>query len=149
VTRYFSIVDLLFLRGELGSDIQETGSQFTRQSKIDGILAAVHRGGMAGIRAVLVERKDPSRKPAVQPGNDNGDGAMMTVRQVADKIGVSDSLVYEWCSAGLLTHYRFGSKGRRGKIMIDEAELDAFLSSCRQEARPEVPPLKHIKLNHG
>jgi hypothetical protein len=39
VTRYFSMADLLFLRGALCSDTQETGSQFTRQSKIDGILA--------------------------------------------------------------------------------------------------------------
>jgi hypothetical protein len=33
------MVDLLFLRGGLCSNIQETGSRFTRQSKIDGRLA--------------------------------------------------------------------------------------------------------------
>jgi excisionase family DNA binding protein len=75
---------------------------------------------------------------------------MLTVRQVAEKIGVSDSLVYEWCSQGLLSHYRFGKPGRRGKILIDEAELEGFLAAHRQEARPQtVPPLKHIRLNHG
>jgi excisionase family DNA binding protein len=74
---------------------------------------------------------------------------MLTPKQAAEKIGVSDSLIYEWCAAGLLPHYRFGRKGRRGCIRIAEAELDAFLSRCRQEALPPVPPLKHIQLNHG
>ena len=74
---------------------------------------------------------------------------MMSPKQAAEKIGVSDSLVYEWCAAGLLPHYRLGRKGRRGCIRIDEAELDAFLARCRQEVRPPVPPLKHIQLNHG
>src|SRR5262249_1907506 len=41
VTRYFSIVDLLLLRRALRSNTHETGSRFTRQSKIVGILAAL------------------------------------------------------------------------------------------------------------
>jgi excisionase family DNA binding protein len=71
---------------------------------------------------------------------------MLTSKQAAEKIGVSDSLIYEWCAAGVLPHYRFGRKGRRGTIRIDESELEAFLAGCRREARPEVPALKHIKL---
>jgi excisionase family DNA binding protein len=75
---------------------------------------------------------------------------MLTPKQAAAKIGVSDSLVYEWCARGVLPHYRFGKPGRRGKILIDEAELDSFLAAHRQEATaPAVPPLKHIRLNHG
>jgi excisionase family DNA binding protein len=74
---------------------------------------------------------------------------MLTPKQAAVKIGVSDSLIYEWCAAGLLPHYRFGKPGRRGKVLIDEAELDTFVAAHRQEARPQVQPLKHIKLNHG
>ncbi len=73
---------------------------------------------------------------------------MLTVKQAADRAGVSDSLVYEWCGQRLLKHYRFGAKGRRGKVMIEEADLDAFLDSCKQEVRSQasVSPLKHIKL---
>jgi excisionase family DNA binding protein len=73
---------------------------------------------------------------------------MLTPKQAAARIGVSDSLIYEWCSSGLLPHYRFGRPGRRGKILIDDKELDAFLASCRQEARThaEIPALKHIKI---
>jgi excisionase family DNA binding protein len=76
---------------------------------------------------------------------------MLTPKQAAERIGVSDSLIYEWCTSGLLAHYRFGRPGRRGKILIEEAEFDAFLASRRQEARPqtESPPLKHINLGHG
>ena len=74
---------------------------------------------------------------------------MLSPKQAAEKIGVSDSLLYEWCAQGLLPHYRFGRKGKRGCIRIEEAELEAFLARCRQETRQEVPPLKHIRLNHG
>ncbi len=73
---------------------------------------------------------------------------MLTAKQAAERIGVSDSLVYEWCRSGELVHFRFGRKGKRGKLLIDEKDLDAFLSVCRQEARTQnpTPPLKHIKL---
>ena len=33
--------------------------------------------------------------------------------------------------------------------MIEEADLSVFLASCRHEAKPQVPPLKHIRLSHG
>jgi excisionase family DNA binding protein len=78
---------------------------------------------------------------------------LLSVKQASESAGVSESLVYEWCSQRLLPHYRLGAPGRRGKVMIDENDLQAFLLSCRQEARPqdEAPPLKHIQLHerHG
>jgi excisionase family DNA binding protein len=74
---------------------------------------------------------------------------MLTPKQAAERINVSDSLIYEWCSAGILPHYRFGKPGRRGKILIDEVELDAFMAAHRREVRREVPSLKHITLDHG
>lgn len=39
---------------------------------------------------------------------------MLTVKQAAVRLGISESLVYEWCAEGVLPHYRFGRKGRRG-----------------------------------
>jgi excisionase family DNA binding protein len=74
---------------------------------------------------------------------------MLTPKQAADKIGVSDSLIYEWCNAGLLAHYRFGRKGRRGKIMIEEGDFEMFLARCKQQAhlQDDTPPLKHIRLD--
>lgn len=79
---------------------------------------------------------------------------LLSVKQAADTAGVSASLVYEWCAERLLVHYRFGAKGRRGKVMIDEMDLEAFLAACRQETgekAKDAVPLKHIKLHerHG
>lgn len=74
---------------------------------------------------------------------------MLTPSQAADRLGVSDSLIYEWCAEGVLPHYRFGRKGRRGRILIDETEFEAFVAGCRQEGRQDtapVPELRHIKL---
>jgi excisionase family DNA binding protein len=74
---------------------------------------------------------------------------MFTPKQVAEQVGVSASLVYEWCAQGLLRHYRFGSKGRRGSIRIEEKDLDDFLLNCSHDHRQEdpPPPLRHIKLS--
>ncbi len=73
---------------------------------------------------------------------------MLTPKQVAEKLGVSDSLVYEWCAEGLLPHYRVGRKGKRGKVLIEQADLDAFLAAHRHESVQPIPPLKHIDLDH-
>ena len=73
----------------------------------------------------------------------------MTAKQAAEQAGVSVSLVYEWCKAGVLSHSRFGRPGKRGTIRIHETDLQAFLAACRQEGRgPEAPALqlKHIAL---
>jgi excisionase family DNA binding protein len=78
--------------------------------------------------------------------------AMLTPRQCAAKLGISVNLVYSWIESKLLSHYRAGMKGRRGKILIAEGDLTAFWESLRVEAeapKPRTPPpssLKHIKL---
>jgi excisionase family DNA binding protein len=74
---------------------------------------------------------------------------MMTVKQVAEKLRISASLVYSWCEDHLLPHYRMGGKGKRGKILIEEAALDAFLQSRKVEGKPVDATslgLKHITL---
>jgi excisionase family DNA binding protein len=77
---------------------------------------------------------------------------MLTPRQAAELMGVSVSLVYAWVESRQLAHYRAGTKGRRGKILITEVDLDAFLASLRCEKAGETvkqsarrPP---IKLEH-
>ena len=74
---------------------------------------------------------------------------MLTVKQVAAQLRISDSLVYSWCEDQLLPHYRMGGKGKRGKILIEEAALDAFLQSRKVEGKPVDASslgLKHITL---
>jgi excisionase family DNA binding protein len=61
---------------------------------------------------------------------------MLTVKQAAVRAGVSPSLIYAWCREKRLPHYRVGKEGRRGRIRIDPADLDAFVGTLRQEVHP-------------
>lgn len=54
---------------------------------------------------------------------------MLTVKQAAERAGVSFGLVYEWTRSGMLPHYRMGRSGARGGIRIADVDLDAFLQS--------------------
>lgn len=65
---------------------------------------------------------------------------MISPKQIASRLGVSLSLVYSWLDSGSLPHYRFGRKGRRGRIMVDESELDGFVAGMKAEGRKEPPP---------
>lgn len=74
---------------------------------------------------------------------------MLTVKQVSERLHVSSSLVYSWCESHMLPHYRMGGKGKRGKILIEEAILDAFMQSRKVEGKPvdaSSLDLKHIIL---
>ncbi len=74
---------------------------------------------------------------------------MLTVKQVAERLRISASLVYSWCDERLLPHYRMGGKGKRGKILIEEPVLDAFLQSRKVEGKlvdASALDLRHITL---
>jgi excisionase family DNA binding protein len=60
----------------------------------------------------------------------------LTPRQAAKLAGVSGSLIYRWCAEGRLAHYRVGTSGRRGRILIDPADLDRLMRECRREVHP-------------
>jgi excisionase family DNA binding protein len=60
---------------------------------------------------------------------------VLTVKQAAERAGVSESLVYQWIEERRLPHYRLGGKGKRGKIGISPRDLDAFIQSLRVEAK--------------
>jgi excisionase family DNA binding protein len=96
-------------------------------------------------------RGGPGAEEEAPAAGGGGDVILLTVREASERTGVSPSLIYDWCSQGLLPHYRFGKPGCRGKVLINEAELEGFIAAHRREARPqaEAPPLKHIRLNHG
>ena len=74
---------------------------------------------------------------------------MLTVKQVSQRLRISASLVYSWCEDRILPHYRMGGKGKRGKILIEEVALDAFLLSRKVEGKAgddSSLDLKHITL---
>jgi excisionase family DNA binding protein len=61
---------------------------------------------------------------------------MLTVKQAAEWKGLSAQLIYLWCEERRLPHYRLGGRGRRGRILIDPADLDAFLETLKVTPRP-------------
>ena len=60
----------------------------------------------------------------------------LTIKQAAARAGVSANLVYRWCQEKRLAHYRLGARGRRGRILIDPGDLDAFLETLKVRPRP-------------
>lgn len=73
----------------------------------------------------------------------------MTVKEAAKRIGISASKLYQLAAAGRIGHYRVG-----GKIIFSDADVDAFLASCRvgvathPVATPRTRPrLKHLNLS--
>lgn len=73
----------------------------------------------------------------------------MTVKQAAERLGVSPSLVYAWVAEGRLAHSRYGREGRRGKIVIDDQAVEQLAAECRGQRREAGGPLvlNHISLN--
>lgn len=64
----------------------------------------------------------------------------LSPKAAAERSCVSLSLVYRWCTDGSLPHLRVGGKGRRGKILIAPADLDALLATFRIEGQLPVTP---------
>jgi excisionase family DNA binding protein len=75
--------------------------------------------------------------------------SLLTVKQAAAHAGVSESLIYQWCDERRLVHYRVGGVGKRGKILVDPADLDGFMASLKVEARDApMPSTPHKKYRH-
>lgn len=72
---------------------------------------------------------------------------MLTVRSVAERLGVSQALIYQLSADGRLPCYRIGLG--RGAIRFTEQDVQAYLDSCKQSgehAKSATPRLKHIRL---
>jgi excisionase family DNA binding protein len=73
----------------------------------------------------------------------------MTVRQAADRLGVSCQTVYNLCAARLLRHSRIGLG--RGKIAISQEAIAEYLKGREvgpAKAEPPPPPRPRIKFYH-
>lgn len=76
---------------------------------------------------------------------------MLSVKKVAERLGISGAKVYSLIESGKLSHFRFD-----GSIRVSEEQLKEYIDSCRHGRRQEEWPttgnpnapiqLKHIKL---
>ena len=66
---------------------------------------------------------------------------MLTVRNVAERLGVSIALVYE-LAKGRIPCYRIGIG--RGALRFTEKDVEEYLSSCRSEEK--VLPIVTVKV---
>jgi excisionase family DNA binding protein len=68
----------------------------------------------------------------------------LTVREVAERLRVSLTTVYQLCTSRQLPHVRVGPK--RGAIRIREKDLRDFLESCqaRQPGLSASPTQPHV-----
>ena len=74
---------------------------------------------------------------------------LLTVREVAGILRVSQSLVYQLVEARKLACHRIGS--RHGAIRISALDVDDYLAQCHHDRHDETPKpprprLKHLKL---
>jgi hypothetical protein len=84
-----------------------------------------------------------------------GRGPLRTPKQLAALGGLSLNLVYALCASGELRHHRVGAPGRRGKILIADADWEAYLAAHRSGGdrvaavparRPASPTFTHLKV---
>ena len=75
----------------------------------------------------------------------------MTVNEAAKRIGISPSKLYQLVARREIAHYRLGVGG---KIILADADIDAFMARCRvgtADVPPAVPSprvvLKHLNLS--
>ena len=91
-----------------------------------------------------------NRPPTTTSPGDPGDTAkLLTVREVAERLQVSLSLVYTLIESKKLACHRIGTG--RGAIRVHRDDLDRYLRECRVESDQPVPPpprpqLKHLRL---
>lgn len=69
---------------------------------------------------------------------------MLSVKQTAKELGISQSLVYGLCAVGKIRHERHGLG--RGTIRIPREALDEYRKRAEATPKAEIVGLKHITL---
>jgi excisionase family DNA binding protein len=84
-----------------------------------------------------------------QPERPRAAGAPYTIKQAAEALNVSGSLVRNYLADGTLVGYREGRSGRNWRI--PEAEVQAYLDRRQAANRPAIDPgpIRHLKLGRG
>jgi excisionase family DNA binding protein len=58
---------------------------------------------------------------------------LLTPKEAKDLLHISLSLVYQLCEERRIKAIRIGAKGKRGKILIKEEEVERFLSELSED----------------
>ena len=66
---------------------------------------------------------------------------LLTVKEAAQRLGISRSKLYTMAASREIAHYKIG-----GKILFGEEQLQEFLAGCRVEAGHANP---HFTFTHG
>ena len=66
---------------------------------------------------------------------------MLTVREAADRVRLTQWAIYRAIQRGELTAYKPG-----GRLRIREADLEAWLESTRVRAKAEQPPARSARV---
>lgn len=83
--------------------------------------------------------------------NNLADVNLLTVKDVAERLSVSSSLIYQLVESGKLSVYRIGNG--RGAIRFCPEDVQTYLDSCRSEKLPPTsnrkvrPQLKHLRFD--
>jgi excisionase family DNA binding protein len=71
---------------------------------------------------------------------------LLTVKQSADRLGVSPGLVYSLVAGHKLRFVRVGNG--RGRIRIPEDAIDEYVNRATVAPRDEQPPPGRLRLKH-
>src|SRR5262245_21643955 len=93
----------------------------------------VRGSGILVERNVIIEEATMSEATNTCPENAKRDPQLMTAREVAQKLRLSVSFIYERIADGSLPHFRLGSG--QGGIRVSEEQLAAYLRSHEQHGK--------------
>jgi hypothetical protein len=82
-------------------------------------------------------------------GQEITEGGLLSPKLAAARACVSVSLIYQWCADGSLPHLRVGAWGRRGKILIAPADLDALLAGFKVSGSTSSIPAASVPAASG
>jgi excisionase family DNA binding protein len=69
---------------------------------------------------------------------------MLTVKNVAARLGLSNSQIYALIASGKLSCHRFGNG--RGALRVSEEQLAQFIEASKITPAATIPELRHIRL---
>ena len=84
--------------------------------------------------------------PTIHREVQTADTPLLTVKDVAERLSVSASLVYQLVESGKLSFHRIGTG--RGTIRVSQFDLESYLAASHIETQSQAPVVRRTKLKH-